>query len=126
MDPDWVPRISRVIALVPKQVPFFYKDLEGARGEGIHDIRRSLGVGKVSVIGPDLEGRMQRILRDADDEGRFPITKTGQVTGVSSIYRGDAISLGCEDIDALVGVTGAEGVSPYITDVPICGDQEGC
>lgn len=94
--------ITAVVAGVPQERALLNKNLTGSGGKVALDEIVTLGVGHVSVVKPDLPPRLQRIIGDALDEGAFPFTFPGDVTGVGGVDGGLAQVGLAEDVNALM------------------------
>lgn len=100
------------VALVAEQGSLFDENLTCAGREVIGDQVIPVFVGQMRVVGPDLGAGAEGVGGDADDDGGFPIGLTGEVAVVGGVHGSHAGFGAGEDVDALVTVTGLEGVVP--------------
>jgi len=118
-------RCAGEVALIAEQGACLDRHFAGAGREVGGDGGIAIGVRQVGVIGPDLAVGLEGIAGDADDDGRFPVRFTGEVAVVGGIYRGDAHGGHAEDVNALVVVSGTEGIVPQVADEATGGHLEG-
>lgn len=124
MHTDRVDGVPRVIPLVAQQGAGFDKYFACAGRKIRGDQGTAIGVGHVGVIGPNLMAGLQRIGRDADDQGGFPIGLAAEITIVGSIDRGDANISAGENINTLVAVIDLERIIPQVADQSVGGHDE--
>src|ERR1043165_2535191 len=107
MHADGVVWIARIISLIAQECPRFNELLGGARRKFRRDKRIAMLICHMSVVEPNLLTGLKRIVRNADDHGRFPIGEASEISRIDSNDMRLPDRCSGEDIDPLmrVGVT---------------------
>jgi len=126
MDSHGVGRVTGIISHFAKVGSCFHEDFPCACWELVRDEGIALRVGHVCVIDPDLTAGMKRVLRQADDDGGYPVRLAGQVSRIGGEYGGNPGLGPPEDIKAGMTMPGSKRIVPDETDQPIRGKVERC